>query len=192
MEELITHSDNLNKKAKKLVESFPFRELAEKHFGNITYTGSFVFNCMMDADIDSNIILKPLDKSRVISFANDLVDIKECRKVILYNRIYEKIPYFIINIERFTFMDESWVLTFFIQEEDFQGAIARNNDLLSLITPENREILLELKDWRIKNNLKADISSVMLYDAVLHNGIVDVEQFKNYIKNIYPEKFHNL
>ncbi|OGC77110.1 hypothetical protein A2619_00280 [candidate division WWE3 bacterium RIFOXYD1_FULL_39_9] len=181
-----TYSDDLFTKAKLLVDTFPFRKLAEKHFGNITYTGSAVFNLMVDPDIDSNIILNPMDKSKIIAFANDLTDIKECRKVILYNRIYEDVPYFVINIERFTFEGETWVLTFFIQENDFQGAIKRNAELLNKVTPENRKIILDIKNWRLQNNLKADIPSVYVYEAVLENGVTDIEGFKKYAVSKKP------
>ncbi len=141
---------------------------------------------MVDPDIDSNIILNPMDKSKIIAFANDLTDIKECRKVILYNRIYEDVPYFVINIERFTFEGETWVLTFFIQENDFQGAIKRNAELLNKVTPENRKIILDIKNWRLQNNLKADIPSVYVYEAVLENGVTDIEGFKKYAVSKKP------
>lgn len=187
MYDLVKISDVLNTKAKLLLETFPFRQLAEKYFGNITYTGSYVFNLMVDADIDSNIILKPLDKTKIMAFANDLTDIKECRKVILYNRLYEDVPYFVINVERFVFENESWTLTFFIQKMDFQGAIPRNEEIKNKITPENREIILELKNWRVRQNLKADVPSVYVYDAVLDNEIKDIESFKKFVKSKKPE-----
>jgi len=187
MNELSTYSDELNEKAKHLIETFPFKQLAETHFGNLTYTGSYVFNLMIDADIDSNIILNPLDKSKIMAFANDLTEIKECRKVILYNRLYEDTPYFIINVERFVFEGETWTLTFFIEEKDFQGAIDRNKEIQSLLTPENRKIILELKNWRVKQNLKAEIPSVFVYDGVFKNGVTNLDSFKNYIISIKPE-----
>jgi hypothetical protein len=187
MNDLVKISNELNTKTKLLLETFPFQKLAEKHFGNITYTGSFAFNLMIDPDIDSNILLNPLDKSKIMAFANDLTEIQECRKVILYNRLHEEIPYFIINVERFVFENETWTLTFFIQETDFQGAIPRNDEIMNKITPENRKIILELKDWRVKQNLKADIPSVYVYDAVFDNEIKDIESFKKFAILRKPE-----
>jgi hypothetical protein len=186
MNNLVKRSDELHKKAAKLLNRHPFRKLAEKHFGNITYTGSYVFNAMMDPDIDSNIIHRPIDKRKIIAFADDLTDIKECRKVILYNRIHETPTYFVVNVERFIFKEETWTLTFFIQEEDFQDAIRRNEDLRKRIDSKARIIILELKDWRIKNNLKADIPSVLLYEAVLDKGVKNVDDFKLFIKEAKP------
>jgi len=186
MSDFIEYSDKLHEKAKRLLKEFSFEELAKKHFGNIVYTGSFVFNLMIDADIDSNIICSPLDKAKIMAFADDLTDIPECRKVILYNRLHEKPSYFVINVERFVFEDETWTLTFFIQESDFQNAINKSEEIKSSVTPENRKLILELKDWRVKARLKADIPSVWVYDAVLDKGITDLEMFKGYVKSKNP------
>jgi len=120
-----------------------------------------------------------MSKSKIMAFANDLTEIKECRKVILYNRIYENIPYFVINVERFVFENETWTLTFFIQENDFQHAIENTTKLNKKVTPESSEIILLIKDWRVKNHLKAEIPSVFVYEAVLDNGITSIEQFNN-------------
>ena len=186
MKDLVVRSDKLNEKAKLLLATFPFQHLAEKHFGNITYTGSYVFNLMIDADIDSNIILNPIDKTKIMAFANDLTEIKECRKVILYNRTYEETPYFIINVERFVFEDETWTLTFFIQETDFQGAIQRNSEIASKLNTEYRDTILMLKNWRLNDDLKVDIPSVFVYEAVIDYGIHDLESFKKFVLTRKP------
>lgn len=93
---LAERSNQLFPKAQSLNKAFPFKDLALKHFGNITYVGSATTNLMVEPDIDSNIILNPMSIDTVVAFAKDLTSIKECRKVILYNRTYEKVPYFII------------------------------------------------------------------------------------------------
>lgn len=181
---LIERSNQLFQKAERLNKTFPFKDLALKHFGNITYVGSATTNLMVEPDIDSNIILKPMNIDTVVAFAEDLTSIKECRKVILYNRTYEEVPYFIINVERFSFEDETWTLTFFIEESDYTNTIQSTRDIMANLTEEKRKIILELKDFRLKNKYKRCIAPVVLYDAVFKGSVADVESFKEYLDGI--------
>lgn len=182
MDTLIRRADELQQKARLLLEKYPFAKLAGKYFGNITSTGSLVFNCMVDADLDFNIVVKPLDKRKIIAFVEILTELKVCRKVCLYNRMYEKLPYFIINVERLNFDGENWVLTFFIQEEDFQETIKRSKELKEKLTPPLREIILKIKEWRLSENLKTKIPSVWVYEAVLHEGIRSIGEFEQWLQ----------
>jgi hypothetical protein len=181
MNKLEVKANTLFNKAEELKKYFGLEELAIKHFGNINWTGSSVTNLMADADIDSNVILKPLDKERIIAFAKDLTEIKEFRKVILYNRTYEPIPYFIINVERLTFLDESWTLTFFIEETDFQNAVELTNMLKTNVNANQRDLILQFKSFRIAHELKSEISSALLYEAVLDRTIDSIGGFKSFL-----------
>ena len=82
------------------------------------------------------------------------------------------------------FEDESWILTFFIQEADFQEALPQTTAIKAKLTPANRKVILMLKEWRINNNLKADIPSPFVYEAVLDKGICDIETFKEFLLTI--------
>lgn len=192
MNKLLTErADSLFNKANSLKKKFSFDELAKKIFGDFNYTGSSVTNLMSDPDIDSNIVVPSIRnrKNDILHFADQLTEIKECRKVILYNRLYESIPYFVINVERFSYEDETWTITFFIQENDFHGTVATTNKINGYLSSNDRDLLLELKDYRLSHKLKRKVSSALIYEAVIDQGINNIEGFKSFLqdKGIDPE-----
>src|SRR5574337_801740 len=114
MSNLATRADELYKKANRLLEAFSFIGLASKYFDKVSLIGSASMNLMVDADIDIDCEVKELNKSAVTDFVNQLLNFKECRKIIVYNQLFDEKPYCIVNIERFNFEDEKWIITFFI------------------------------------------------------------------------------
>ena len=176
-------ADELFDKANKLRANYPFQKLAIERFGNIHFVGSSITNLMTDPDIDSNILVPDIrnKKGLILDFVESLTEIKECRKICLYNRLYEATPCLIINVERFVFEDETWTITFFFEESDFQGSFEMTNRIEEAVANGQRNLILELKDYRLKEGLKRKIPSALLYEAVIDHGIKNTNSFKSFL-----------
>lgn len=186
---LTDKSDELLEKANNLLKSFSFEKLAKKYFSGVKVVGSTATNTMLDPDIDINCELKQLDTKIILEFVDELFRIKECRKVSLYNQLLSGKPHFIVNIEKFEFENEKWIITFFISTS-LGDAPEFSNWVKENIDKEKRQVILKLKEHREKNNQKRSIPSHLIYKAVISENISTIPDFKKYLaKNgIDPDK----
>lgn len=189
MTNLSVQADNLFAKAQKLLLTFPFIELANKYFGKVGLVGSAATNLMTDADIDVDCQVNKLNKDNITDFVNGLLAYKECRKVIVYNQLFDEKPYAIVNVERFSFENEKWILTFFIST-DLNHTSSLVEKIKAKLNTESRETILRLKEYRQNNNQKRSIPTHLIYEAVLDDGTTSVEEFKRFLlkKGIDPNK----
>lgn len=189
MTNLSIRADNLFGKAQKLLSTFPFIELASKYFGKVRLVGSAATNLMTDADVDVDCQVDKLNKDNITDFVNELLAYKECRKVIVYNQLFDEEAYAIVNVERFNFENEKWILTFFIST-DLNHTSRLVEKIKAKLNTESRETILRLKEYRQNNNQKRSIPSHLIYEAVLDEGTTSVEEFKQFLlkKGINPNK----
>lgn len=186
---LILKSDSLYKKSQKLLSDFDFIEIAGKYFKPVGLVGSASCNLMIDADIDINCYAKTTDKKVILNFVNDLLKIKKCRKVILYNETFNKKPFFIVNVEKFDYQGERWIITFYISSN-----VSDKPDLLNKLKydldEEKRETILMIKKYREENKQKRSISSNIIYFAVIERNVNTIEEFKKHLSSlgIDPDK----
>ncbi len=189
MASLSIQADNLFKKAQKLLITFPFIDIAGKYFKKVCLVGSAATNLMTDADIDIDCQVDKLDKDDISNFVNELLSYKQCRKVIVYNQLFDENPYAIVNIERFNFEDEKWILTFFISS-NLNDTPRLVGEVKSKLNADKRKVILDLKEYRQNNQQKRSIPSHLIYEAVLDSGVKSVDGFKQFLtkKGIDPSK----
>lgn len=163
--------------------------MAEKYFDKVSLVGSAATNLMTDADIDIDCQVTEINKDKITGFVNELLSFKECRKVVVYNQLFDEKPYSIINVERFNFEDEKWILTFFVSN-NLNDTPRLVENIMSRLKPENREMILKLKEYRQSNNQKRSIPSHLIYEAVLDEGVISIEEFKVFLtkEGIDPNK----
>ena len=144
---------------------------------------------MTDADIDIDCQVDKLDKDDISNFVNELLSYKQCRKVIVYNQLFDENPYAIVNIERFNFEDEKWILTFFISS-NLNDTPRLVGEVKSKLNADKRKVILDLKEYRQNNQQKRSIPSHLIYEAVLDSGVKSVDGFKQFLtkKGIDPSK----
>ncbi|HLE49732.1 MAG TPA: hypothetical protein VI791_01135 [Patescibacteria group bacterium] len=189
MNNLTTKADGLYEKSNKLLDVFPFIQVASKYFNRVTLVGSASMNLMTDADIDIDCEVDKLDKNAVTNFVNELLDYKECRKVIVYNQFFDERPYCIVNIERFNFAGEKWIITFFVST-NLNNTTELAQQIKSKLTPEKRITILQFKEYRQNNKQKRSIASHLIYEAVLNKDITTIDDFKTFLssKDVDPNK----
>lgn len=180
MASLSIQADNLFKKAQKLLITFPFIDIAGKYFKKVCLVGSAATNLMTDADIDIDCQVDKLDKDDISNFVNELLSYKQCRKVIVYNQLFDENPYAIVNIERFNFEDEKWILTFFISS-NLNDTPRLVGEVKSKLNADKRKVILDLKEYRQNNQQKRSIPSHLIYEAVLDSGVKSVDGFKQFL-----------
>jgi hypothetical protein len=182
-------SDNLYDKSQKLLSKFKFLDIASKYFNKVDLVGSAASNLMYDADIDINCQAKSIDRKETLRFVEDLLDIDECKKVILYNHIDSEKPFFIINVEKFEFEGERWIVTFFISN-NINDTVSFLSWVRKNLTPERRQTILKLKKLREENKQKRSIPSHLIYKAAIEENVTTNEDFKKYLSSngIDPDK----
>ena len=180
MTNLSSLADSMFDKAQRLLTTFPFIELASKYFIKVSLVGSAATNLMTDAR---------LDKNNITGFVNELLSYKQCRKVIVYNQLFDEKPYAIVNVERFNFEDEKWILTFFISN-DASDTLKLVDDVKVKLNANGREMILKLKEYRQNNNQKRSIPSHLIYEAVLDGEVASIDEFKTFLssKGVDPNK----
>ena len=189
MTNLSSLADSMFDKAQRLLTTFPFIELASKYFIKVSLVGSAATNLMTDADIDIECQVDRLDKNNITGFVNELLSYKQCRKVIVYNQLFDEKPYAIVNVERFNFEDEKWILTFFISN-DASDTLKLVDDVKVKLNANGREMILKLKEYRQNNNQKRSIPSHLIYEAVLDGEVASIDEFKTFLssKGVDPNK----
>ena len=178
---LTKKADELYQKANGLLSSYPFRDTARKYFDYVEVVGAAATNLMLDPDIDFDCLVPYLDKQVLLRFVGDLLSIKGCKKIILYNHLSEESPYLIVNVENFDFADEKWILTFFIAEGEGRSAHNKVEWLQTNLTGQSRKTILRFKNFRIKQSLERLIPSNVIYDAVISENIRTEAAFKDYL-----------
>ncbi len=188
--ELTNKADKLYQKANRLLSEYPFQDIAKKHFKQVKIVGAAATNLMLDPDIDFDCLVDQVGKRKVLKFVGDLLDIKGCKKVILYNHFMDKPPHFIVNVEKFDFAKEKWILTFFIIEDKGRKAGHAADWVKSNLTEESRKAIFRLKEFRADQGLKRTITSSLIYEAVLSENIRTIATFKDYLlkQGIDPTK----
>lgn len=181
---LISHADQLQKKAHALIAEYSLRELAEKHFGNFHLVGAAATGLMYVPDIDTNILLNPLDTNKILNFIDELLQ-QETAKIVLYNKTHTRKPHLIVNLEKLQFEGETWTVTFFIAPKDYNGAIEYTQEIKKRLIPEKRTLILKLKQFRAEQDLERKISSPLIYKTVLDKK---VDTFKKAKRKLLHEK----
>jgi hypothetical protein len=179
-DDLVLISDSLYQKSQKLLSTFDFLNIAKKYFKKVDLVGSAANNLMLDADMDIDCQVEKIDKNIILKFVGELLSLKECKKVILYNHILDEKSCFIVNIEKFDFEGEKWIITFFIATHLGDSATLVNW-VKENLTEEKRKTILMFKKYREENKQKKSIPSHIIYKAVIEGNVENIESFKKYL-----------
>lgn len=177
---LIEISNSLYLKTQKLLSTFDFLNIAKKYFGKADLVGSAANNLMLDADIDIDCPVEKIDKRVILKFVEELLEIKECKKVILYNHILDEKACFIVNLEKFDFEGEKWMITFYIAT-DLDNSTTFLTWVKENLTEDKRKTILMFKKYREENKQKKSIPSHLIYKAVIEKNIGTIDEFKKYL-----------
>lgn len=183
MKRLIDVSSKLKNDADTLLQQTGLIEDL-KRFGEVHLTGAYAGNVMMHGDIDITVIRDTAYSSdEVLDILKFLYKKGKFRSYFIKgdwddDRKGNEFPHghYIGMKQRLN--DEKWKIdVWFADRKEYED---RKKNLLdiasSTLTDEQRELILEIKEYR--NDNKLNISGQEIYEAVINKGIKNLEEFK--------------
>lgn len=180
---LQTLSKNIKKEAGLLLKKTNLLDSLGR-YGEVMIRGSYELDLMIDRDIDIYVICKKFKKQSAIDALLDLINENIFRGYTFYDFVkrrkkgFPKGYYLGLKTK---FKNEKWkVDIWFLRVND--GVSNRfMKKILSQLNEQNRLKILELKYLVQKNNI--DISSYLIYLAVVEGNVKTLSELKIYLKN---------
>lgn len=195
--DLLIHQEQLQKEGQEVLEKLDLVNLLSR-YGEVELVGSFVLGLMTWRDIDILIGCKNIDRDDLSKLSSELI--KKCHERIdisfidnnkgeIAHRpvgIYFGISYYPEDIKPADLLssnEKKWKIDCWFVSENGLVDTKYTSELKDRLTDESREIILEIKK-EVTGNKKygKEIFSVDIYDAVLDEGVKDLEGFIEYLK----------
>jgi len=181
--ELITQADELQDQAQEVLESIDLLNYLSR-FGKPIIVGSVALGLMTwrDIDIDCEMPGK-LKEEDFWEAARHLLTLEQVRLITLVDNrlsIEKNRPQSMYIGAKFQAVDGAiWKIDIRFVSEQYAIAQKYLESISSRLTKENRKAILEIKDVvALDSRYRTEISSVDIYEAVLDEGIMDLEGFK--------------
>lgn len=176
---LIEQSKQVKTEATEILKQGRIFEILQK-FGEVVTKGSYAADLMLSRDIDINVIGPDAGREQAIEALNDFIKDDYFGSYHLYDWFKERKDVFpegyYIGLQK-VIHDEKWkVDIWFLKKEDTRSFAIMEK--LKSITPQTKELILELKNYRTEKGLK--LNSYRIYEAVLEHGITNSAQLEKY------------
>lgn len=149
-----------------------------RKYGHVTVVGSYSYQLMTVRDIDVYVIDSQAGRDQAKDILCDLIDQAYWRSFLFGDWIqfqHDGFPCGIyIGLKR-RFRGELWKVDIW-NMTDISSDLVSFNDAMSKLTETQRTTIMHIKHWR--NSSAQNISSKLIYDAVLQERAHDVESFK--------------
>lgn len=182
--------DDLNKKqlelqreANKFLADINLMDSLSK-FGTPVIAGSLAAGLMTWPDIDIEVYSEKLvTREDLADFAKEMFRFPGNERIVLLDNREGYYPYYsyglYVMLQQKRWKVDIW---FFLNGQKNTGKDYLE-DILKKLNPENRKVILEIKAAISDNpRYRKDIFSVDIYNAVLDEGVRDLEQFKVYLR----------
>lgn len=144
-------------------------------YGKAEVVGSYMFDIMTWKDIDIVVTNNILDKSKIYSCGQKLLDQLNPKGMDFENRILDHKPYLPLGFYWGVVSETGWKMDiWFINEEESTKQKNFREDLFKNLNEESRKLIVELKslpEYRKKFN------SMDVYTKVLKDGVATKEEF---------------
>ena len=168
--------NNLRSTAQKLLEETDLLSHLSMQ-GNAHITGSFSYDLMVEPDID--IVVECNDPEKAAqTFAAEEIPKNRWNAVLYYDWTRWRRDYFpqgyYVGLKQ-DFGEHRWKIDIW-----FIPAGSEKNEidiLISKATPEQRTLILEAKEYRLKEKRKGD--STAIYKLVIEENVTDLEEIMN-------------
>ncbi|MBI2022185.1 hypothetical protein HYS93_04905 [Candidatus Daviesbacteria bacterium] len=187
----------LQKDAYKVLEKLQLMELL-KNFGEPKIVGSLSLGLMTWRDIDLETVCKELKKEYIAAIVATLIsnfdrridfgmiDNRLKEHFIIPKGMYIGCKYFgeDIPVEELKGSNPNvWKIDMWFGLKGDNQGFQKTEEIKSKLTKEKRRIILEIKEKVSKNpKFRKEIFSVDIYDAVLENGVNNLNEFEQYLK----------
>lgn len=179
---LLNQAMSLHRDASALLTKSNLISVLEE-FGQIYMTGSFHHGLMTNPDIDLYLTSPHASREQAKEVLNRLIDQGFWNAYFFGDWVRFRVPDlpegYYIGLKH-TFHRKRWKVDIWslpcVPEEQVQ----LNRMLENSLTDTNRLLILEIKQWR--DTSKLDISSTLIYEAVLSGRAKDIESFQKMIR----------
>lgn len=180
--DLFDVSAQYKNQADEILEETGLAQSLEK-YGQVLFTGSYAGDVMMSGDIDAEVVRdEAFSDKETLEVFEDLYFQNTFRSYFLKGnwddpRLGNEFPDGRYIGLRYKLGDEKWKIDIWlVSVEESKKRDANINISKVDLTPEQKKAILEIKKYREDNNLP--ISGQEIYNAVLNEGVMNVEEFK--------------
>jgi hypothetical protein len=180
--DLIKQSEKWREKAEKILHQSGLERILRK-FGEVIYSGSYSADLMMHGDIDIYVLNTFFTKEQVLRIFQQIANASIFEGYLFYdwrNNKHLNFPSgYYVGLKNRAGDGDRWKIDiWFITKREYGKIKYRDLDRIE-ITKEQRLTILRLKEYR--NRSSQNISSTIIYDAVLKRRVGSLKKFKQYI-----------
>lgn len=150
--------------------------------GQAHLVGSVALDLIVKPDIDLHLLLDHpnlMETSSVVTaYLLDQPKIREVRVTDWRDKGGIK-----LGVDHYAGESADWSLDIWITDKEETGGLAALQEFSPLLTPQNREVILEIKGCYYRQELLRDGISLQIYTAVLKDGVDTIGEFKDWMQN---------
>ena len=150
-------------------------------YGEVRVVGSVVLDLIVKLDIDIHVLVAAENGllNVVDPIYHQLLDYQHVREVRITD--YRKQNAIKIGIDVYPGASGDWSIDIWITDRPEETAFEYVERLKQDIQSEHREAILRIKSYYDKRDQLRDGISVIIYEAVVYNGIRTLEEFKQFL-----------
>ena len=173
-------SKELREEAFEIIEEFGFLEMLGQ-YGDARLVGSVALDLVVKPDIDFHLFIAESDVDNVAeSIKTSLIADGRIHKISVSD--YLEKDSLKIGIENLPDRSTEWSIDIWITSDIDTTGFKQTDRIISLLNEESRHVILELKRvYWAKGQLHDSLSS-LIYQAVLENGVSNLDEFKKYLE----------
>ena len=182
MIDLMENSVKVKKEADLLLKKSDLLRVLSK-YGTVYIRGSYELNLMVDGDIDIYVVNNKLNKKLAIKALNELIERNDYRGYLFYDFVKRRragFPKGYYLGAKTRFKNKKWKIDIW-----FMSAMDKKSDKLMNFVKINTDIKSKKIILSIKKSCKdrqLDISSYLVYLAVIENGVKTYNEFIKIMK----------
>ncbi len=171
----------LRKEAYKIIEEIGFVALLEP-FGQARVVGSVALDLVVKPDIDIHLVLKEIDPINAMkSIAGLLIADERINEIRISD--YLTIDSLKIGIDKLAGVSTDWSIDIWITSDNSTAGFEDIDHIKDRLSPDVRELILEIKRFYYQEGLLQDGMSTMIYKAVIDDQVASLNEFQKYLKD---------
>ena len=180
----------LRKEAYKIIEEIGFVALLEP-FGQARVVGSVALDLVVKPDIDIHLVLKEIDPINAMkSIAGLLIADERINEIRISD--YLTIDSLKIGIDKLAGVSTDWSIDIWITSDNSTAGFEDIDHIKDRLSPDVRELILEIKRFYYQEGLLQDGMSTMIYKAVIDDQVASLNEFQKYLKDKICEPFGDI
>lgn len=190
MKNIIQYSTEIKKEADHLLYNKGLNQIL-KNYGLVKFTGSYELDLMVKKDLDITLLTNNISLTDFYKLGGEMSVLLNPHSMFFRNTKVKPVNNRPKEGYYWGVQFEDWKLDLWaIEESKFNGSVRYIDGIIKKLTPENKEIILDLK-FVFMNDKEygSKFSSKEVYEAVLNYGVKTKEEFYVFLsgRNSLPE-----